>query len=111
MNLKPFRIEVIAYGERNQVIENCRSSLLNNEADILDFKMFSDLLINFNIEIPENKILNLKNAFDEIHWKTKLILNKNLKTHENTSKLYGTISVTFADENGKRKDLILSIPG
>jgi hypothetical protein len=111
MSLKTFRMEVIAYGERNQVIENCRNCLMNNEADIIDFKMFSDLLINFNIEIPENKIIKLKNALDEINWKTKLNLNEKLINHSSISKLLGTMAVTFADGFGKRKNLILSIPG
>lgn len=109
MEPKTFRLEVYAFGERNQAIENCRASLLSNGGDLLDFKMFSDMLVNFMVEIPEKNLLNLQSTFEDLNWKTDLDINWLLG--DSLQMIQGTMSVTFASGVGKRKDVIPAVPG
>lgn len=106
-----FRLEVYAYGERNQAIEKCRTSLLSNGGDLLDFKMFSDMLVNFIIEIPEKNIFNLQSTLEGLNWQTELKLDENLLRDDCPSMIQGTMSVTFVSGTGDRKDVIPAVPG
>ena len=106
-----FRLEVYAYGERNQAIEKCRISLATNGGDILDFKMFSDMLLNFIIEIPRGNIKNLKSTIEDLNWKAELTLNECLSINDCTPMIQGTMSVTFVSGTGVRKDVIPAVPG
>ena len=102
-----FRIEVYAVGERNEVIEKCRQSIMSNGGDILDFKMFSDLLINFIIDIPKKNLSELNSELESFNWNTEWELYRN----DNLSLLRGSMSVTFVSGMGDKKDVILAVPG
>jgi hypothetical protein len=106
-----FRLEVYAYGERNQIIEKCRSSLASNGGDLLDFKMFSDMLMNLIIEIPVKNISKLESSLESLNWKTDLKLGEGILSNDSISLIQGTMSVTFASGTGERKDVIPAVPG
>jgi hypothetical protein len=106
-----FSLEVFAFGERNQAIEKCRNSLLSSGGDLLDFKMFSDMVANFIIEIPEKNILTLQSTLDDLNWKTELKLLDNPSRTDCLPMVQGTMSVTFASGTGDKKDVIPAVPG
>lgn len=106
-----FRLEVYAYGERNQILEKCRASLESNGGDLLDFKMFSDMLVNFIIEIPVENIVKLNSSLESLNWKTDLKLGDNILSNDCISLIQGTMSVTFSSGTGERKDVIPAVPG
>lgn len=106
-----FRLKVFALGDRIQAIERCRESLINNSADILDFKIFSDMLLNFSVEISKDKITGLKETLDRFHWKTELEYESDIFGNKNTSMIQGTIVVNFVSGKGERKDFIPAVPG
>lgn len=109
MTRKTFRLEVYAFGERNQAIENCRASLLSSGGDILDFKMFSDMLVNFIVEIPEKNLSKLQLALEDLKCKTELEIVGGLD--DSLQVIQGTMSVTLASGVGDRKDVIPAVPG
>lgn len=106
-----FRLEVYAFGNRNKAIEMCRESLLNNAADIFDFKMFSDMLVNFNIEIPKHKLVDLQKTLISLDWIAELKYKNGLFPNESISLIQGTMAVTFVSGTGEKKDIIPAVPG
>jgi hypothetical protein len=106
-----FKLEAYAYGERNHILEQCRTILASNDGDLLDFKMFSDMLVNFIIEIPRKNIFKLISSFESLNWKTDLKLDESILSNESISLIQGTVSVTFSSGTGDRKDVIPAVPG
>jgi len=111
MSSNTFSLEVYAYGERNYVIEECRTSLASNGGDLLDFKMFSDMLINFVIEISGKNLLKLNSKLQSFNWKTYLKIDEKILSNDSNSMIQGTMSVTLSSGTGDRKDIIPAIPG
>lgn len=106
-----FSLEVYAYGERNQIIENCRVSFAANAGDLLDFKMFSDMLIHFIIEIPPHNVLKLNASLERLNWKTQLKWDESLLRKNSASLIQGNVTVYLSSGTGQRKDIIPAVPG
>jgi len=47
---------------RNELIEKIKNAISANDGSIINFNMFSDLSLVLNIEIPEDRILDLHNG-------------------------------------------------
>ena len=51
---------------RIEIIEKIKTIISTNDGYIMNFNMFSDLAMTFSIEIPEDRIIELHNALNNI---------------------------------------------
>jgi hypothetical protein len=79
--------------------------------DLLDFKMFSDMMINFIVEIPAKNILKLNSSLENLNWKTDLKLDERILRNDGILLIQGTMSVSFSSGTGERRDVIPAVPG
>ena len=95
--------------DRNEIIEEIKDTISNNEGYIINFKMFSDLALSLSIEIEENKIPDLYkglNAIINLFEPEPANLNHNSKLD-----WWIFINVSFGKGKGKLKVEIPNVPG
>lgn len=109
---RDFHIYVITNGEdRNQVIWNCKEIINQKYGNILDFKMFSNLSINFNIEIKSNLYSDLINTLKQQGWKVEFDPKEEAFNDSEAKLMEGTLQITFPEGDGTLKQIIPAVPG
>ena len=107
--LKKLNWQAYTGGQRNNVIEDVKESILKNDGCIVNFNMFSDLEISLSIEIEEKRITDLYTSFSNI----LNISDCDIKKLKSNSKKEWLIfmSISFSVGKGKLSIEKPSIPG
>jgi mRNA deadenylase 3'-5' endonuclease subunit Ccr4 len=94
---------------RNKVIDAVKGVISSSDGCIVNFNMFSDLAISISIEIEENGIEGLHQAFSSILNISDIELDKiNIKSNKEWLVL---LNISFNKGKGELKRNIPDVPG
>lgn len=96
-------------GERNEVIDALKTTISRCDGYIIDFKMFSDLALAMNIEIPENKILDLYKGLQKIIKISGIEPERKIIQSEKDCTVL--MNVSFSKGTGDMKIEVPDVPG
>lgn len=107
--IKKLNWQAFSNDERNKVIEELKEIISNNDGYIINFNMFSDLALSLNIEIEENRILELYKALTHI-LNVSDFDTKNIN-FESRKEWLIFMNISFSIGKGELKKEIPSVPG
>lgn len=108
----------MTHGERHQMIEQAKDAIAASGGWILDFKLFSNISICINFELPVNEAIKLRNALEQ----TDVILsdaslrafNEIVREAEQESPwedLRGSLQLTFIHDEPDLRIPVPMVPG
>lgn len=93
---------------RNELIEEIKNAISSNDGCIINFNMYSDLSLVLNIEIPEDRILDLHNGLNSF----LTISDITSADIQNTKKDWLIfLNISFGRGMGDLKSEIPDVPG
>ncbi|MDG2450910.1 MAG: hypothetical protein P8M34_14775 [Saprospiraceae bacterium] len=101
--------EAISNGDRNQTINKIKEMLLTSNGSLLNFTMFSDLAINFTVEIEEYYIMKLHNKLSRVLSVSDFDSEDFDSNSDSGWKVY--LHISFSKGKGVLKHKIPSVPG
>ena len=109
-----FQMNGVPQIARDEAIDVAKNLLREHHANILDFKMLSDLSLSMIVEINASQILPLATSLIANGW--RLQCEPPLETFSSqdsrqTNAIEGTFQMTFKDGTGELKIPVPAVPG
>ena len=105
-----FRISSATKEARSLAVERCKGIISQSGGDILDFKMFSNMSLVFQVEIDPSGVKSIVEVLKHAGWYVSLEPEE-VSSIVSPQKLQGSVQITFANANGNMRIPVPTVPG